>query len=285
MRSNNNQYHSAREISEAIQKVPPHKRAYMFDFDGTLVDFKKDPNKVRLTGKQRDNLYRRYDMTEGGVTIITGRDEKFINGALKSFRLPASFKHGVYLREEFGGTTRQCTGDIDLDLLKHCREQARQIHHPYGLRDEDKSHGAAFHYIESKHPKDTMDPIAHAMAFTTTRFYNERASGEKLKFVAGHMVYEMNPMTATKENAVAKMMSLEQFKDRTLIYFGDQPADQGAIDVAINQYRGIGIARGMSISKPTFRVETPSVVQKIIDMGVNERRHTRRSTLAMGLGK
>lgn len=268
-------YNSVQEICAAIEAIPPEKRVYFFDMDGTLLDINHEaPDDIMLDKAALKHLRILNEITNGGVVINTGRKEWFLNKTLRDFKPRAALEHGVFRRDEENGAIVSSASFVDMELLRKCSDISMKSIRPYDLELEFKSQGIAYHWRHSNQPSDTMDMVAGYVVRSIVNKYNEEAKGKykPIKFVGGKMVYEIGPDSADKADAVVYFME-NYYKGRTPIYFGDEAADQRAMkDKTIDHYRGIGIATTGVITGPTFRVESPSVNREIIAKNVYQYR-------------
>ena len=215
--------------------------AFFLDFDGTLAEIVRDPNKAAPTRETRTLLARLVESTEGAVAIVSGRSIAMLDEKLAPLRLPAAGVHGIERRTS-DGTMMRAHYDPD-DLARVAAETSAFAQARPGLLMERKPGSVALHY--RSRPALREECIAFAAA-----------RGEALpeiRLLEGKMVIEMAFGRRDKGQAIAAFMEEKPFAGRLPVFIGDDRTDEAGFAV-VNALGGITIKIGTGDTLARFRL-------------------------------
>lgn len=229
---------------------PFHDRIALFlDFDGTLVGFQDDPDKVHLTPEQAQILKSISEELSGALAIITGRDVRDI-----STRVPTRFwragNHGAAIAgpEEFIDELPSAP-----DPIHSLAQAGLAMHTDFWL--EDKGPILAIH---TRQASQVADELHKKMLGTDVK-----AHGYKIE--RGRGVVELKPLTASKGAAIQQLMNQPAFKGRVPVFIGDDTTDEDGFTV-VNEYpEGLSIKVGNGPTVAKSRLPDPDAVWAWLD--------------------
>jgi trehalose 6-phosphate phosphatase len=206
--------------------------AFLFDFDGTLVDIAAAPDEVEVPPDLGRHLAALAERNRGAVAIITGRRIADIDRLLAPYRPDVVGVHGGELR--VGSRTMSLASGPDAALAALGSEAAERFKATREILIEDKGNSLAFHWrrLPSLEP-EVMDFLAAA----------SRRLGDGYRIQLGKAVAEILPSSTTKGSAIARLLATGAYGSRRPIYFGDDLTDESAFDAA-NRAGGTSVRIG-----------------------------------------
>lgn len=262
------------DVITAITALPAKEVALGLDFDGTLAHFNNDPNAVRMPEEARSSIIKLSEVLNGAVAIITGRDSDFIENVIfHDHRLPASYGHGAFVRKSAIDALEESSISINEAVLD---DMLSQIVLPEKVVIEKKPQARAIHWSETGLPEEIIEPIVREIVEGVVERYNAAnpegiSPFSQVKAEAGRMVLEIGSMNASKGHAIDLFREVEDFRGRTFVYFGDQPADKSAMQ-QVNSHGGITIGVGDHAPEiAQYRLQGPDDVHKVINALANNR--------------
>jgi trehalose 6-phosphate phosphatase len=222
--------------------LPPLNRiadhcAIFLDFDGTLMNLERRPDKVVVDGCLLYLLDDLYVATAGATAIFSSRSLEDMDALLVPLRLPLAAIHGAQ-RRRADGSVEKCA--IPATVVWQTRMALRMRLRRYeGVYIEDKGSAFAVHFrgaICLSLPRLRADLEALASA-----------SRGVFEAVEGDCVIELRPRTCDKGAALASFMKEAPFEGRFPIFIGDDQTDQAAFG-AVTRLNGMGIAVGAGAS-------------------------------------
>ena len=229
-------------LFQKIAQQTPRRIALFLDVDGTCLNFNDNPEAVTIPETLRQSLIQLHGQLGGAVALVTGRDAKFIDEKfLPGFKIPMSVGHGTHIRLKAGAELIDSAVAVDEAALDNLILQ--QIL-PSGVWIEQKPQARAFHWNKSDLPEAVAEEQTAAAVATLVQAYNQgRDPKSFLKAEKGRMVYEIGSASASKEFAVDRFLGVAPFVGRLPVYFGDQPADAGALQY-VRDNSGIAVGVG-----------------------------------------
>ena len=88
------------EIIEAFHNAK--NKAILLDYDGTLVEFHDNPDRAVPDKELLQNLKYLSEQAHTSISIISGRDQKFLNYHFKDLELTLAAEHGHFMKRNGG---------------------------------------------------------------------------------------------------------------------------------------------------------------------------------------
>lgn len=230
-----------------LQIAISHKRPLLFllDYDGTLTDFKKNPEHSHISSATRALLRR--IQRKHTVIMVTGRyvDSLLKISGLKKF--PVIGTHGFEARNLPKGLRF-----ASLSQEKLYRKEAAQIwkavrhlHYRFpGIHIERKPFSSTLHFRGVRFPKKQTSQLL--LEFKTLC---RRAVTSRLwTLQKGKKMFEVMPKGFSKGKSVRSL--LKRFPNHLVIYAGDDTADISVFKVLGK--KGLKIAVGKHIPRKYF---------------------------------
>jgi trehalose 6-phosphate phosphatase len=228
--------------------------AFLFDFDGTLVDLQPRPELVHAPAELLDHLGGLHALTQGAIAIVTGRQLCFIDRHFNALRLAGAGIHGLEVRLETGGEIMRSGEPGLLDCVRPMA-MAWVRQHP-AVRLEDKGLSIALHYRDCPEFKAEVITFATALA---------DSGSDSLTVQHGNMVVEVRLRGPNKGNAVDLLMQGASFAGRIPVFFGDDKTDESAF-AAVQAMGGLGVFVGDEHGRTvaTARIPSPAMVRQLV---------------------
>jgi len=193
------------------------------DFDGTLVPFRLDPEKVRLSPGREEvlaGLARRFP-----TAIVSGRSLADIRSRVDLPRIAWAGNHGLEIRQ---GRTRWLHPEAKktvpvLNII--LREAERRLKHIPGIRVDDKGLSASVHFRGVR--PDRIPEIRRILREIIP------TGPARLKLTRGKKVFEIRPAISwDKGQAVLCLLKRLDPQGRAMpVYLGDDRTDEDAFRV------------------------------------------------------
>lgn len=248
--------HVVRTISnnEFRFQVPAlDEAAFLFDFDGTLVDIAPTPEAVVVPDGLADTLRQLRDKCGDALAVISGRPIDQIDHFLGDIPFAVAGEHGIAIRHRPGGPIERAALPT---LPQQWLIEARALVEMYpGTRLEHKQAGFVLHYRAA--------PEAGAALKKAAEGWMHEADGT-FHLQAAKMAWEIRPTGVDKGYAVSLLMQAAPFEGRKPVFVGDDVTDEDGI-AAAKRLRGVGLRI------PTD-FPTPAVFRSWLSMLVGQER-------------
>jgi trehalose 6-phosphate phosphatase len=207
-----------RSFAKAMMDVET-KKAFFFDFDGTLCDTAPTPGLTSVAPELPTLLGALETANCGCVAVLTGRPIAVIDEYLAPNRLPGAGQHGLEVRLA-EGTLVQGRDVHDLDAARRCLSAHSPL--PKGIEIEDKGLSIALHYRSAPELAGFVDALIEGVVSLSSGFYREQR---------GEFVSEITFVGGSKGAALRMLMTSPQFIDRVPVFFGSDPTDGELVGV------------------------------------------------------
>ena len=236
-----------------MQQTPPPapdpaSDALFLDFDGTLVEFADDPEKVAVSPDLRATLSSLTQCFDGALALVSGRAIASVDRLLAPLDLPIAGVHGLEFR---------CGASLE----SNAREQDRliparaHVHAAIGAHDpirvEDKGGAIVLHFRTAPEAGERARAIAREAA----------SLDEGLVAVAGHAIAEIRPSAITKAGAILRFLQTRRFAGRRPIFVGDDVTDEDGFRAA-SDAGGFGIKVGPGETAARYRLADVAAVHE-----------------------
>ena len=224
--------------------------ALLLDVDGTLLEFRDDPEDVRADPALVRLLSRIRIRLGGALALVSGRPLSDLDRMFRPMRFCASGTHGAELRigDEHWSTEAPTLPDAARSALR----RLAGLHPDWRL--EEKPHGIALHYRRA--------PATGAYC----RRQMERVAahlGDTFRVQTGHCVVEITPTDHDKGRAIGALMQHPIFAGREALYLGDDACDEAGFE-AVNALGGVSVRVGHDplTTSARYRLPDPRAVRR-----------------------
>jgi trehalose 6-phosphate phosphatase len=224
---------AGRELPPRLLEHSDQPLALFVDIDGTLVDFARRPNEVRLDPDLVCMLARLQHLLGGAVAVLSGRDLADVDRLLNPLKLPAGALHGLQCRDASGRVRSLLPpASAATRVGRECELLAESLP---GVWIERKAKVAfALHFRDAPEHGPTVLGAAASIA--------DRSSG-RYKLQPGNCVAELKPAGADKGDALASLLQSAPFRGRAPLVLGDDLTDEPAFAMA-EKLGGAGVIVG-----------------------------------------
>jgi len=230
-------------------------RLLLLDYDGTLVEFDKDPMACAPGEELREKLQRLGEDSKNNVVVISGRKGETLDEWLGDLPLFLIAEHGMWSKEKDGKWKRN-GGDSNTDW----KEEAMEIMNFYvdrtpGSFIEEKSHSLAWHY--RKVEKGLGEVRKSELTSHLKHMLNERG----FHVLDGDHVIELKPDYTNKGRAATQVF--EEIQPDFSICLGDDTTDEYMFEALPDEAYTVKVGTGSSHAR--FGLESVSEVRKLLD--------------------
>lgn len=225
------------EVGQAYQTSS--KRLIILDYDGTLMPFSKDPQKVVPDQELIDIIIKLTDDPENHVMINSGRDRHTLEAWLGHLKLDMAAEHGTWFKQS--GLWRLST-DLENGWKSDVKTVLEQVvERTPGSFIEEKDYGLAWHYRQSdkelsinrtQELKATLEPIA---------------SAKQLSVLDGKKVLEIKNKSINKGEVMSKWLDDTTFD--FIICLGDDKTDEDMFAALPKSAATIKVGAGVTGAK------------------------------------
>ncbi len=219
--------------------LKPRDIGLFLDVDGTLLDIAPRPEAVEVTADLLRDLAAAETVLDGALALVSGRPVAELDGLFAPLQLAASGVHGAELRRRPDGpVTLLADGRLGEDAWSAlCRLLAEFP----GSWAENKGVSFAVHFPDPGTDADCLEAALRALMGRIA------ASGEPLRLIAGHAVFELQLRGFDKGRAIRRFMKQRPFIGRRPVFIGDDKIDRAGFETAL---RLGGLAYSVGIDMP-----------------------------------
>jgi len=207
--------------------------ALFVDIDGTLVDFVRRPQDVRLDPDLLGLLSRLQHLLDGAVAVLSGRELSDVDRLLSPLKLPAGALHGLQTRDALGRVRSLLPPPAwATRIARECEEVAASL--PGVWLERKAKVSFALHYRDA--PSQGAAVLGAAARIAAS-------SAGRYRLQAGNCVAELKPAGADKGDALQSLLAMPPFRGRAPLVLGDDLTDEPAFSMA-EQLGGVGVIVG-----------------------------------------
>ncbi|KUG05818.1 bifunctional alpha,alpha-trehalose-phosphate synthase (UDP-forming)/trehalose-phosphatase [Solirubrum puertoriconensis] len=229
-------------------------RLLLLDYDGTLMPFQTNPQRVSPDAELRRLLQALTANKRNRVVIISGRDRETLTNWLGDLPLDFITEHGVWLKEREGDwhmiqpLRNDWKRDIRPILELHVSRTA-------GAFIEEKEYSLVWHYRR-------VDPDLGAMrARELAAHLNFIGSGSGLHIMEGNKVVEIK--NAGIDKGVAAAHWVQQFGPDFILAMGDDRTDEDTFRAVPPEAYTVKVgARPRSLAR--YHLDSPEQVRQVL---------------------
>jgi trehalose 6-phosphate synthase/phosphatase len=226
-------------------------RLIFLDYDGTLVDFSEDPQKV-APDKKLLKLMKNL-AAENTVVIVSGRDKGSLESWLSRLdKLNLIAEHGAWFKEP--NTDWQLIESMSNEWKKEIRPILDfYVSRTPGSFVEEKDFSLVWHY------RKIVTELGKIRARELSQTLRNRASTLKLQVLAGNKVIEIKNYGINKGRAVS--IWVERVNPDFIMAIGDDKTDEYIFRKLLDHYT---IKVGISLTAAKYRVKTTTEVRNFL---------------------
>ncbi len=205
----------SKELTDTFFKA--NKRAIFLDYDGTLVNFKNDPQAASPDEELHNLITKLEEDEQNMVTIISGRDRETLEKWLGNHRVNLIVEHGVWLKKI--GSDWQMLDNVDSSWKPVIRPILENfVDRTPGTFIEEKNYSLVWHYRNSEpeqgelRANELKDELRNMIA------------NHNLEIMEGNKVIELKAGGINK--GIAAMRFLRENEYDYIIAIGDDWTDE-----------------------------------------------------------
>lgn len=250
------------DVAEAILAGGRSRILLLSDFDGTLCEFRKDPESVQLTAPRRaalSTLARRPGVCVGivsGRRVADIRDRTALDGPVYHAGL-----HGMEILGPDGGFTVDQLAAYRGRLQELRASLAAAVGHLDGVFLEDKDLSVALH-VRAAAPEDRARAEETFWTLASPAIDAGRARVQR-----GHCVFELLPDIAWNKGDAVHWIERDATRRFGApvrpVYLGDDRTDEHAFEAVGD--RGVTVIVGRAPSAAAHRLPDPAAVERLLD--------------------
>lgn len=208
-----------------LGKLNPRTIGLFLDVDGTLLDIAPRPEAVEVKPGLLDDLAAAERALGGALALVSGRPIAELDRLFAPLRVAASGIHGAEMRRWPDGPVAMLASGALGD--EAWRKLSRLLADFPGSYAENKGVSFAVHY---PHPGTEIPHLKRDLARLMDQI---AASGQELRLIAGHAVFEIQVKGFDKGHAIRRFMKGKPFSGRRPIFIGDDEIDRAGFDTAV----------------------------------------------------
>ncbi|KAA9333027.1 bifunctional alpha,alpha-trehalose-phosphate synthase (UDP-forming)/trehalose-phosphatase [Hymenobacter busanensis] len=230
------------------------RRLLLLDYDGTLVGFNPNPQRVQPDAELRQLLTDLTTDARNRVVIISGRDRHTLWQWLGDLPLDFITEHGVWLKRH----------EEDWNLIQPLRNDWKREIRPIlelhvsrtaGSFVEEKEYSLVWHY------RKTDDELGEMRARELVTHLSFVASNTGLQVLEGNKVIEIKNAGIDKGLAAARWV--QEFDPGFILAFGDDRTDEDTFRVLPKTAYTVKVGHGVR-SLARFHIESSSDVRQVL---------------------
>ncbi len=249
----------AKRISQSVQDglvekfSNAKKRAIFLDYDGTLVNFKNDPQAAKPDAELHKLIADLANDEQNTVTIISGRDRETLQGWLGQHNVNFIVEHGVWLKK-IGGDW-QMLDNISSSWKPEIRPLMENfVDRTPGTFIEEKNYSLVWHYRKSEpeqgelRANELKDELRNMIA------------NHNLEIMEGNKVIELKAGGINKGMAATRF--LKEMEHDCIVAIGDDWTDEYMFRELPED--SITIKVGLKKTAANYKLESVSAVRKLL---------------------
>lgn len=230
--------------------------ALFIDVDGTLLEIAPRPELVRAPEALPPLLERLSGQRGGALALVSGRQIADLDRLFRPWQGAAAGMHGAERRRADGHLLRGSDSPADraaAAALGRLRPALRQFaRQSPGVLLEDKGKTLALHYRQAPDKAGEIRALAERLV---------RDERERLRLIAGKMVFEVQPRHYGKDGAIAAFMAEPPFRGRSPVFLGDDTTDEdGFAEVTRRSGRSIRVGPPSAATAAVYGLPSVSAV-------------------------
>ncbi len=198
------------------------KRLILLDYDGTLVNFRSNPNSARPTKTLYAILDKLSKETKNRVVIISGRDKISLEKWFGKYKIDLVAEHGAW-HKSIDGNWKQFN-NINVEWKEFISPIFQQfVDRTPGSFVEEKNYSLAWHY------RKTDPDLANIRKHELMEKLSYAITGKNLQVMEGNKVLEVKNDEINKGRATLKLIKNQDFD--FILAIGDDYTDEDTFKV------------------------------------------------------
>jgi trehalose 6-phosphate synthase/phosphatase len=231
------------------------KRLFLLDYDGTLVDFQDDPQKVSPDEYLYNLLKKLSDNQDNSVVVISGRDKNSLERWLGKLNIGIVAEHGVWSKEPGQEW-------VQANLLEQeWKEELQAVMETFvdrtpGTFIEVKDYSLVWHY--RKADQGLAEMRTHELIDTLAQY----TSKMRLQILEGNKVIEIKNAGINKGHAASRWA--ERNPDSFILAAGDDYTDEDTFKAVSAYTNAFTIKVGHNQTAAHYNVDANRDVLRIL---------------------
>ncbi len=212
-----NQFDQAKETELLEKYTASNSRLILLDYDGTLVNFRANPNSARPTKTVYTTIDKLSKDTKNRVVIISGRDKGDLENWFGKYNIELVAEHGAWHR------TAKKEWNKYSQLNTNWKEELAPIIQQFvdrtpGSFMEEKNYSLAWHY------RKTDPGLAEIRMHELMEQLSHSITGKSLQIMEGNKVLEVKNDEINKGKATLKLIENNSYD--FMLAIGDDFTDE-----------------------------------------------------------
>lgn len=246
------------ELLNAYRKAK--KRLILLDYDGTLVNFTKEPNKAFPNDYLLHLLEQLTKNTENNVVIISGRDRNTLWQWLGHLNLDFIAEHGIWYKQK--NQEWEMADGITDDWKPRLREILEAyVDRTPGSFVEEKQYSLAWHY------RNLDVDIASMRRMEILEALTAMAGEYGLSIMDGNKVIEIKNKNVNKGKATQKWLSKNEWD--FVLAIGDDITDEDTFR-ALDKEKHFSIKVGFQETEARYNMKDVAEVHNLLEKMIEQ---------------
>jgi len=193
------------------------KRLFLLDYDGTLVNFRSNPNSARPTKMLYATIDKLSKEAKNRVVIISGRDKASLEKWFGTYKIDLIAEHGAWHKNRSGNWKQY--NHINVEWKESIATIFQQfVDRTPGSFVEEKNYSLAWHY------RKTDPDLANIRKHELMEKLSYAITGKNLQIMEGNKVLEVKNDEINKGRATLKLIDKQDFD--FMLAIGDDYTDE-----------------------------------------------------------
>lgn len=233
------------------------KRLFLLDYDGTLVNFSKDPSKASPTEDLLQLLETLCAVPNNDVYVISGRDSETLGKWLGHLAIGLIAEHGAKTRLKGGKWSNEALAESTSWKDKIEKIMERYVFRSPNSFIEKKEFSLAWHYrnadpfLANRRAKDLLEELV------------EYTVQMPLDVLNGHKVIEVRNKGINKGLSAAKILAGNSYD--FILCIGDDQTDEDMFKVLARNPAAYTVKVGHQASFAEYNLYTPFLVSSLLE--------------------
>ncbi|SFH23475.1 bifunctional alpha,alpha-trehalose-phosphate synthase (UDP-forming)/trehalose-phosphatase [Pedobacter insulae] len=233
------------------------KNLLLLDYDGTLVNFSKDPAKAAPNSELLELLRQLSESENNDIYIVSGRDSHTLEKWLGHLPIGLIAEHGAKIRDKGSKWLNQALAESTTWKTKIRKMMDHYVFRSPNTFVEEKDFSIAWHYRNA-------DPyLAEKRSRNLHEELVEYTIQMPLDVLNGHKVIEVRNSGVNKGIAIAKLLDVAVYD--FILCIGDDQTDEDMFKILANVNGAYTIKVGHQASFAKFNLSTPFLVSSLLD--------------------
>ncbi len=234
--------------------IEAKKPVVILDYDGTLVEFNKDPERA-LPDKELYSIIHKLSM-QTDLFIVSGRERDFLEKVFKGYKLGMVSEHGIWFKRDCNDEWHKMYSSDDSwkSMIKSILELYTD--RTPGTFTEEKEHSIVWHYRSA-------DPdFARLRANELKSDLYEIIANLNLGIMEGNKILEVKPLDINKGKALTNILNRDNYD--FVLTIGDDTTDEYMFKET--PLSGYSVKVGFENTAARYRIKNVDEVIKLLKL-------------------